>query len=600
MIGSREETERYFSNLAESHTTTAGKLNRRYNQLSAFRAIFFVAFVVWAIYLVDEGMPIVLLISVVLYFLAFSALINYHHKVRFRRDHEEALAHICREEIQRLHLNLDGLDEGSDYMDQQHAYAYDLDIFGRRSVYQWLNRTVTKMGSDKLAGALSQPSDAKTVAERQEAVKELESRAEWRLNFGAFGWPYRHEIQNTAPFLAWMKEEDEPFPGWLIAVSYILPVVTVSAIVGYFMGVVPYYVPLLLTFAAGSVVKRNLQEVIQTEEYTVSSLKAMSGYEKLIGQILKEDYESKLATEAVRNLKAGEGAPSAIRQLKRLFDFMESRRNFFYQLLNVVFLIEVHLLVAFRKWKLRHKDHIEGWLDAIGTFDFINSLAATAYAQKELTFPAVGAPGYHIEGSQLGHPLISPENRVSNDFSFDGQGSVLLVTGSNMSGKSTFLRTVGINMVLALAGAPVCATNFSTGEVQVFTSMRTQDNLEESVSGFYAELKRLRQLLDLLEQTDKPVLFLLDEILKGTNSDDRHKGSEGLIRQLSRLNGFGMVSTHDLTLGHLEESMDKLKNVSFNSRIENGTLVFDYTLTPGVCRSFNASKLMMDLGIEVA
>jgi DNA mismatch repair ATPase MutS len=169
-----------------------------------------------------------------------------------------------------------------------------------------------------------------------------------------------------------------------------------------------------------------------------------------------------------------------------------------------------------------------------------------------------------------------------------------------MSGKSTFLRTVGVNIVLALAGAPVCADYLTTGEIQVFTSMRTQDNLEESVSGFYAELKRLRQLLDLLERTDKPVLFLLDEILKGTNSDDRHKGSEGLIRQLSRMKGFGMVSTHDLTLGKLEERMDKLKNVSFNSRVEGGKLIFDYTLTPGVCRSFNASKLMEDLGIEVA
>ncbi|MFA0962215.1 hypothetical protein AB9P05_10435 [Roseivirga sp. BDSF3-8] len=590
----------YFTGNQKAYNEVADKLNRQYNQLSIARALFFLVMMVGFIYLVDTGQVLLLLGTLVAYFFAFGALINWHHKVRFRRDHARAKAEICGQELQRLDLRFEGLDEGMEYLDQGHAYAYDLDVFGRKSLFQWLNRTVTKMGRDGLAGALLTPSGRKEVALRQEAARELAEMPEWRLEFGAFGWPYRREVQDTAPFLQWMQEEDEPLPGWIRVVSYVLPLLTLSAIIGFFTGILPAFVPLLFLVLSGGLIKRGLKQVQDTEEYTVASLKAMEGYEKLIHHTLQAEYSSERLRVAVAKLQAGDGAGPAIHKLKRLFSYMESRRNFFYQLLNAVFLVDIHLLQGFRGWKRQHRSYIGGWLEAIGTFDFLSSLGGASFAQPELTWPEVADREYVTEGRQLGHPLIAAEARVNNDFSFSGQGSVLLVTGSNMSGKSTFLRTVGLNVVLALAGAPVCASSLHTGEIQVFTSMRTQDNLEESVSGFYAELKRLRQLLDLLKETDRPVLFLLDEILKGTNSEDRHKGSEGLIRQLSRMQGFGMVSTHDLTLGHLEESMPNLKNVSFNSRIENGKLIFDYTLTPGLCRSFNASKLMEDIGIEVA
>jgi DNA mismatch repair ATPase MutS len=242
---------------------------------------------------------------------------------------------------------------------------------------------------------------------------------------------------------------------------------------------------------------------------------------------------------------------------------------------------------------------VRQWFAARGEAEALYSLAGFAYANPGYALPEITTHALQYEARQLGHPLILAGKRVSNDFSMDGLGKTLVVTGSNMSGKSTFLRTLGINAVLALAGAPVCATACRLSVFRVFTAMRTQDSLEESVSSFYAELKRLRQLIELLP-TGQPVFYLLDEILKGTNSHDRHEGAKALIRQLHKHHASGLVSTHDLALGQLGEvSPEYVQNYSFNSDFADGKLHFDYKLREGVCRSFNASQLMRQMGIEM-
>ena len=228
----------------------------------------------------------------------------------------------------------------------------------------------------------------------------------------------------------------------------------------------------------------------------------------------------------------------------------------------------------------------------------LNSLAGFSYANRGFTIPVIVDEAYQLSATALGHPLIRGKERVVNDFAMAGKGKVIIITGSNMSGKSTFLRTVGVNVVLALMGAPVCAASFTTSVYQVFTSMRTQDNLEESVSSFYAELKRLKQLLELIGTTH-PVLFMLDEILKGTNSHDRHNGAASLIKQLTGTDSFGFVSTHDLELGALSDDAGTIENYSFNSQVVDDEIIFDYKLHHGLCKSFNASKLMEKMGIKI-
>jgi DNA mismatch repair ATPase MutS len=253
--------------------------------------------------------------------------------------------------------------------------------------------------------------------------------------------------------------------------------------------------------------------------------------------------------------------------------------------------------VEANNWKKLFGQEAGAWFESIHRFETLNSLAGFSFANPNFTYPEMKEGSYTIDGKNIGHPLVPDHKRVCNDFLLQGKGNIVVVTGSNMSGKSTFLRTIGINSVLCKIGAPVCATEMKSSGFKIFTSMRTHDNLEENISSFYAELKRIGFLLNYISD-GSPVLFLLDEILKGTNSVDRHKGAEALIMQLSQLNSFGLVSTHDLELGKLDDS-NLIKNYSFNSQIQGDEILFDYKLQKGLCYSFNASKLMESIGIKI-
>jgi DNA mismatch repair ATPase MutS len=250
-------------------------------------------------------------------------------------------------------------------------------------------------------------------------------------------------------------------------------------------------------------------------------------------------------------------------------------------------------------WKKTMSGNIGQVLNAAAEFEALSSLAAFQYANPTYAVPHISGRLFEFDAEELSHPLIFSPSRTANSIAFQGAGHTALITGSNMSGKSTFLRAVGVNMVLAFTGTAVCAKRLSVFPAQVYTSMRTEDNLAENTSSFYAELKRLKILLDLT-QTGQPVYFFLDEILKGTNSHDRHQGAMALIRQLHQRQAAGFVSTHDLELGNMEQELPgSVQNFSFNSYFEDGQLRFDYTLRPGICQSFNASQLMRQMGIEL-
>jgi DNA mismatch repair ATPase MutS len=270
----------------------------------------------------------------------------------------------------------------------------------------------------------------------------------------------------------------------------------------------------------------------------------------------------------------------------------------FYAAFNNLWFLDVYLIILTEKWKNKNGSSIGGWVSAINEFEALNSLAGFQYSNPTFTFPEIKDDSYCIHFEMLGHPLISEKKRVSNDFSLNRRGEIAMITGSNMAGKSTFLRTVGINMVLALTGAPCCAKHGQLSNLKIFSSMRTQDSLEEGVSSFYAELKRIEQLLKLI-QSGQPIFFLLDEMFKGTNSKDRHRGGFSLIKQLKELNAFGIISTHDLDLAVLAGKHTIVTNYSFNSNIREGKMNFNYLLTNELCSDFNASELMKQSGIKV-
>ena len=304
-------------------------------------------------------------------------------------------------------------------------------------------------------------------------------------------------------------------------------------------------------------------------------------------------------------------ASEAIGQLFKLTEALNYRRNpYFFLLFGVATLWDIHHLIQLERWRKTYGPDLSRWFDALGELEALNSLAGFVYAHPTYVTPDIVEDELTLDFTSASHPLLPTERSVANSLTLTGAGQTVLITGSNMSGKSTFLRTVGANVVLALAGAVVSAERFWCSPVRVFTSMRTQDSLEESTSSFYAELKRLQTLINLTKQPVNtsqerssreklPVLYFLDEILKGTNSADRHRGAEALIRQLNHTTASGFVSTHDLELGQLTDADGFVRNYHFQSDLLNGELIFDYKLRNGICKSFNASQLMKAIGIDM-
>jgi DNA mismatch repair ATPase MutS len=332
-------------------------------------------------------------------------------------------------------------------------------------------------------------------------------------------------------------------------------------------------------------------------EKATKSLETLLAYKSLIRMVEEKEFMGKYLNE-IRNsfLKDNISASHRIESISSLMQRFDTRTNMLFLLIDLPLLLDVHWLIQAERWKQKNKDLVYTWIENVSTLEALVSLAGSLHTHEDFKLPEI-SKSYQLKLKDAGHPLINHSERVCNDFEMHGQGSEAIITGSNMSGKSTFLRTLGINVVMALAGGPVSCKEARIPIMQVYTSMRTHDNLEEHISSFYAELKRIKGLLHLFEESKLPVFYLLDEILKGTNSVDRHLGAESLVVQLLPLNGMGLISTHDLGLSELEEKYDSVVNYSFNSTIEKDEIIFDYKIHNGICKGFNASKLMEKMGI---
>ena len=377
------------------------------------------------------------------------------------------------------------------------------------------------------------------------------------------------------------------------------PLVTLVIAILYFAGVLPGVAVLVSLGIHLFILGRYADFVKVLANRTTSMGQTLTAYSELLKKAEDAPYQS--AWWQARKAQII-GSSAALAKVGNLFEKLDYRNNpYFAIFIGIPTLWDMHCLASLEDWKAAHHQHLTDWLDVLADTEAMNSLAGHAFANPEFIVPGVNdIPEVAITATALAHPLIPASKRISNDFAMQGTGKTILVTGSNMSGKSTFLRTIGLNLVLAQMGAVVSAGAFTCSPVRVFSSMRTQDSLEESTSSFYAELKRLRKLLGLAdENAGAPVFYLLDEILKGTNSADRHRGAEALIRQLHSKKASGMVSTHDLELGVWGATENYIHNFHFRSDVENGQLHFDYRLHEGICRSFNASELMRMMGIAI-
>ncbi len=583
------------------------ELQGQERQIGTIRIVFFLAALILAVWWANARQADLLGLTVLVAVPIFLYLVQWHSRISGQRRHHQHLVQINQAEIKRLANQWKDLPaNGAVYADPAHPYTGDLDIFGPASLFQYLNRTVTLVGADRLAAWLKHCATPAEIRERQTAGHELAAKVDWRQHFAADGLDFQTSQGELAKLWQWL---DSPLrfhaagQGWLRTAAQVLGWLTPASMIAYLVvqqfGIVPLIL-VLLNLVVIRLTFKSVEELLRQTSEHLPAIKAVAG---LVKQIEAETFQSAplqhlKATVASQTDKST--ASQAIRQMGNMIEHIERRENaYFYILFIMHTLWDLRWAIRLEQWKMQHRNDVRRWFEAVGQMDALNSLAGLAFAQPTFTLPEITETPFTLRATALGHPLIAPAKRVVNDYEISGASVCYLITGSNMSGKSTFLRTVGLNAVLAYAGAAVCAKSLTISPMQVFTSMRTQDSLSESVSSFYAELRRIRAMLDQAE-AKHDTFYLLDEILKGTNSHDRHTGAKALVRQLQRLGVSGMVSTHDLELASLaEESPDLIRNYHFSSEVVDDQLHFSYQLRTGACQSFNASLLMRQLGIGV-
>ena len=596
----KETIQNTYENRQAQFKKEASAAKSQYTTLSWARVILFVASIVGIVILVDEkngeAAGIVLLFAII----AYLTLLKTHAKLRFKLKTASALEQINSDEIKRLNSDYYGFNEGKKYYKATHPYHEDLDVFGKHSVFQLINRTSTYIGEKILAKWLGESADSNEIIGRQESVKELTPEIDFRHQFQAYGMVEDSTEIDHQPMLDWLKEDSTVKNSLFYKVVLaIMPLATVSTIVLSSMGHLQSGVPILLGFVNVIILGWVFYKVQAISKQTERGYKSLNALRFHIDMIEKSHFKSEKLKAFKSTLEHDSTkASKTIKDLQLILNSLQSRTNMLYIIFDILLLLDVFWYIRVNTWKKENQTDIAKWFETIGELDALISMAGLAYSNPDFSYPTISQDHFDIKATGLGHPLIKSKNRVTTNFEFHGQSGICLITGSNMSGKSTLLRTVGVNCTLGLIGAPVCAKEMTVSDLKIFTSMRSQDDLEENVSSFYAELKRLKQLLAYIDGKT-PVLFMIDEVLKGTNSKDRHKGALALIKQLNLAYAFGFVSTHDIELGNITNELQGVKNYSFNSEIIGDEIKFDYTLTPGICKSFNATKLMQKMGIEI-
>jgi DNA mismatch repair ATPase MutS len=586
--------------LAEANHLEArvSEFTKAYSRISWLRLFWIVASAITIYYLFNAHI-LAGIVGIIIAISLFLILVTRHLNVAAQKSFFEKLQSVNQTEIDYFHGNFTLAKNGINFLREDHPYALDLDLFGPKSLFHYCNRTQTDTGAAKLADALSHPTDHATISSRQFAAGELSEQFQWRQSFLAKTKTKQSNFRDFELIRKWATSPNLfSHRKWLNIMRFIVPIITIILMV-----VVVLYLPLssiiFVLMIPGYFLMKHAKQVSQIQTETEHSFSLLLDYADLIKHIELHSFKTESLQKLQKKFQNDHiDASSAIKQLSYYIRQLNVRLNPFAILLNIFGMWDFHWVFALEKWKEKHKNDLDNWIEALGEMDFLISIANITYNHPDWNFPTI-IEDETIEAIQIGHPLIFNKKVIKNYVRMPLRSKIRLITGSNMAGKSTFLRSMGINMVLAYAGFPVLAKSFKLPIMHVFTSMRTKDNIHESTSSFYAELKRLRAAIESVKK-NQSTFFLLDEILKGTNSVDRHTGSRALIKQLLKLDGTGIIATHDLELAILEEETNgKMENWCFDVEIVEGELNFDYLIKRGVCSSFNATHLMREMGFDL-
>ncbi|HEV9035659.1 MAG TPA: hypothetical protein VGQ51_03525 [Puia sp.] len=596
----------YYQGQVDACRMEIRRLQNKLNSLAILRVLVF-AWFAGSVYTLIQGLSAGWLVSAILAAAGFIGCVNIYLRWKDKRRLQEKLRYVCENELAQLGGAENRFPDGGSWLDSAN-YLDDLDIFGPRSLFHVLNRTTTAPGASDLAARLRQPFlMSGTIQQQQEAIRVLTPQAVIRQLLTATGMVSGEDAQRAGQSGGHNASENKNLDDWLDTpprlvnrpwLWLVIAALSLFNLYGLYLFFDNGNYTLII---AGIIISRAItgawSRYINTQHRLIGHQHAL--LDQYAGILSVFNQTATTGSHLLQQVQEStEKASSAMRRLSRLSSYFDQRLNLLVNLiLNTFFFYDLLCMIALERWKTANRAGFPAWIDAVGTVEALNSLAGFAYNHPEYIYPSPVAGPLLIEATGLAHPMIPATRRIANDIAIGRDQRLILVTGSNMSGKTTFLRTVGVNLLMAQCGLPVCATTFTFTPMQLLTSLRITDSLQEQTSYFMAELNKLQMIIHRL-RAGEPALVLIDEILRGTNSEDKTYGSEQFIRRLLQYPCLSFFATHDLTLGQLEGEMPgAISNYCFESVIEGEELHFDYRLRRGVARNRNASFLMRRMDI---
>lgn len=585
--------------LAKQYQLNCDSNKRRLKLISYARLISFLG-IFPTFYYLNQVNVILALTASLLVITTFLFLVKKFIRTEKQMFFHQYLAEINLNEISALNRNLNPFDPGNEFIDPHHDFSYDLDLFGNGSLFQFLNRTVTQSGKLRLASLLKESQRApEEIVKRQAAIQELAEELTWRQHFMAIG-KETEEQKNLNKIDQSIRTQIILKSSYTIKrVLHTLPAVTLLLIGLNISGIVAgsyYLIPVFIQWFIFILYSKTISKFHKQFE---SQSKILNRYSEMLLKIETKSFSSDHLIQLKQKLAGNHKSASKITfELQKILGEFDYRQNILVGfVLNSVFLWDLRCISKLDDWQKQYGNELPCWFDVLAEMDALVSLANYNFNHTEWATPTIQPSGFILNSVDLGHPLIDEMRSVRNSFCLTDQEQIAIITGANMAGKSTFLRTVGVNLILALNGCKVCAQTFEFAPIRLFTNMRTSDNLMNDESYFYAELLRLQAMLNLLRNGEE-LFVIVDEMLKGTNSVDKLNGSKELIRQLIMLKTHGIIATHDLGLTELAEKYPlSIKNLCFEVQLHHDELIFDYKLTNGVTRTMNATFLMKKMGI---
>jgi len=524
----------------------------------------------------------------------FLFLVSRHTDLQYKRDKIKALISCNETEIMVLKRNFHHLPDGGEYQDSKHYFSQDIDLFGRGSFYQYCNRTTLQRGSETLAGLLTENS-IEDILEKQAAIKELSQIPEWRQEFSAIATLVKTEI-SSRKLVDWLGKYRSFVPAFMKFLPTVFSLFSILVIALYFFEFISGWGLLGWFFLGLGITGRYLRSINKLSSDTSKIQSTFQQYQKLILIIEHTDFDALQLHERKEIITKGSGKVSSIlKQFSGILNALDQRNNMLVGFLGNAFLLwDLRQCYGIECWIAAHSENVDKWFNTIAFFDAYNSLGNFAFNHPNYTFPEIAEEATLLKAIEAAHPLLDPDKRIANDFEINNE-QFFIITGANMAGKSTFLRTVSLQIVMANLGLPVCARSVQYQPIKLITSMRTTDSLTDDESYFFSELKRLKFVVDEIE--DDNYFIVLDEILKGTNSTDKAIGSRKFIEKLVDSKSTGIIATHDLSLCDTAKELPEVANYYFDAEIINDELHFDYKFKKGICKNMNASFLLKKMEI---